>query len=251
MAILLEPVIAAHGGRQRWNQYRTLTARNQVRGPFWAFTGRPGFLGDELVVAGTRQQKIRPHRQDGEPAGRAIEFGNDTRHVRVTDGDGVLIAERTDPRASFAGLDSGLAWDAARVAYFISYATWHYSTEPFLFTYRGVQTEEIALWAQHGQIWRGLRVTFPAWLANHNRRQLYYFDGTGMQRRMDYQPEVNGFAPTAHYTYAEQTFDGIVVPTKRRIHSRRPDRSADRSCTPHHARHQRRQIQLRRQARNY
>ena len=75
-------------------------------------------------------------------------------------------------------------------------------------------------------------MTFPEWLATRNRRQLYYFDGTGMQRRMTYQPEVNGFAPTAHYTYAKQTFDGIVVPTQRRIYSRRPDRTADRSYTP-------------------
>ncbi len=133
--MLPESVITAHGGQQRWNQYRTLTARYQVGGPFWAFKGRPGFLGDELVVAGTQQQKIRFTRQDGEQAGRVIEFGNDTRHVRVTGADGALIAERTDPRASFAGLDSSSAWDVRQVAYFISYATWHYRTEPFLFTY--------------------------------------------------------------------------------------------------------------------
>jgi hypothetical protein len=52
-----------------------------------------------------------------------------------------------------------------------------------------------------------------------------------MQRRMDYQPEVNGFAPTAHYTHPK-TFDGIVVPTQRRIYSRRGHRAADRSYTP-------------------
>jgi hypothetical protein len=40
MAMLLESVIIAHGGQQRWNQYRTLTARYQVGGPFWAFKGR-------------------------------------------------------------------------------------------------------------------------------------------------------------------------------------------------------------------
>jgi hypothetical protein len=38
---------------------------------------------------------------------------------------------------------------------------------------------------------------------------------------MDYQAEVNGFAPTAHYTYAGQAFD-IIVPTRRRSHNRCP-----------------------------
>ena len=135
------------------------------------------------------------------------------------------------------------------MACFISYATWHYLTEPFLFTYRGVQTEEIAPWAEHGQIWRGLRVTFPAWLATHNRRQLSYFDGTGMQRRMDCQPEVNGFAPTAHYTYAERTFDGIVVPPSGASTAAARTAVATAPTPAHHARHQRRQIQLSRAGR--
>jgi hypothetical protein len=52
-----------------------------------------------------------------------------------------------------------------------------------------------------------------------------------MQRRVDYQPEVSGFAPTARYTYAEQAFDGIIVPTQRRTYNRRGP-SADRSRTP-------------------
>jgi hypothetical protein len=46
---------------------------------------------------------------------------------------------------------------------------------------------------------------------------------------MHYQLEVNGFAPTAHYTYAEQGFD-IIVPTQRRSYHRCPGPSADRSC---------------------
>lgn len=232
MSTLLEFVVAAHGGQQRWDQFTTVTARVQVGGPFWAFKGQPGFLGDELAVAGTRSEKTRFIRQDGHTAGRVIEFDNDARHVRVMDAHGALIAERTDPRASFAGLDSSSPWDVPQAAYFISYATWHYLTAPFLFAYPGVQAQDTQPRAENGQSWRGLAVTFPERLAAHNRTQLYYFDSDGMQRRMDYQPEVNGFAPTAHYTYAEKTFDGIVVPTQRRIYSRREDRTADRSYTP-------------------
>jgi len=73
-------------------------------------------------------------------------------------------------------------------------------------------------------------VTYPKRFATHNRTQLYYFDSHGMQRRMDYHPEVNGFAPTARYTYAELAFD-ITGPTQRRTYNRRGP-SADRSCTP-------------------
>lgn len=229
MPTLLESVIAAHGGQERWDQFTTLTARYQVGGPFWLSKGQPGLLGDELVVADTRSEKIRFTRQDEQQAGRVIEFDNDVLRVQVTDASGGLIAEWRDPRASFLGLDSNSRWDVPQTAYFISYATWHYLTEPFLFAYPGVQTSEIEPWAEDGQTWRVLRVTYPENIATHNPTELYYFDSNFMQRRMDYQPEVNGFSPTAHYQYAEQVFDGIVIPTQRRIHHRRADRTADRS----------------------
>ncbi len=44
------------------------------------------------------------------------------------------------------------------------------------------------------------------------------FDDAGLLRRMDYQPDVNGRTPVAHYIRREGMFDGIVVPTRRHIH---------------------------------
>jgi len=50
-----------------------------------------------------------------------------------------------------------------------------------------------------------------------------------MQRRMDYAPEVNGNAPTAHYTDEPKTFGGVVFPTRRRVFRRNPDGTANQS----------------------
>jgi hypothetical protein len=102
MPTLLDSVIATHGGQERWNQFTTLTARYQVGGPFWAAKGQPDFLGDELAVLDLRSQEISFTRQDGDTAGRVIEFDNDALRVRVTDGNGQLIAKRRDrgPRSS-------------------------------------------------------------------------------------------------------------------------------------------------------
>jgi hypothetical protein len=66
----------------------------------------------------------------------------------------------------------------------------------------------------------------------HNPTQLYYFDDDGLLRRMDYQPVVNGYSPTAHYIRQHENVDGFVVPTKRHIHSRREDRTPDLSWIP-------------------
>ena len=118
------------------------------------------------------------------------------------------------------------------MAYFRSYATWHYLVEPFVFAFPGVITREIEARIEDGETWRGLSVTFADDLDTHNRTQFYYFNDAGHLRRMDYQPEVNDFSPTAHYVREETEVDGVTVPTKRHVHIRNQDRSADLSWIP-------------------
>jgi hypothetical protein len=84
-------------------------------------------------------------------------------------------------------------------------------------------------WTENGQTWRVLSATFPDSIDVHSATQLYYFDDAGLQRRMDYQPVVNGNRPVAHYIRSEATFDGIVVPTRRYVSRRNEDRTPDLS----------------------
>jgi hypothetical protein len=43
--------------------------------------------------------------------------------------------------------------------------------------------------------------------------------------------EVNGDVLVAQYQYEPRTFDGLTLPTQRRVHRRSPDGIADRSQT--------------------
>jgi hypothetical protein len=61
-------------------------------------------------------------------------------------------------------------------------------------------------------------VTFPKTNANHNPDQVFYYDDTFMQRRMDYSPDVTGKPPVAHYAHDHKIFDGFVFPTRRLVH---------------------------------
>ncbi len=90
-------------------------------------------------------------------------------------------------------------------------------------------SHEIEPWQENGQTWRRLEVTFPDTIATHNRDQVFYFDADGMQRRMDYAAVVTGNPPIAHYTDEHKTFEGIVIPTRRRVYRRNPDGTADKS----------------------
>jgi hypothetical protein len=222
---LLARVINAHGGLDRWSEVGRVTAHLTVGGPFWAAKGQAGAAGRKTVEADTRQERIAL--TPFAAADWDLEFLVDPERVKVTDAGQVAVDERADPRASFAGYDALTPWDTLQTGYFLSYALWNYLTEPFLLSYPGVEAHEIDPWKEGNETWRRLRVSFPAAIATHNPEQIFYFDESGMQRRLDYAPEVEAGTTIAHYTYDPRTYDGIVAPTRHRLRRRLEDGSAD------------------------
>jgi hypothetical protein len=83
--------------------------------------------------------------------------------------------------------------------------------------------EETEPWHEDGQTWRTLLVTYPGTIVAHHRQQTYYFDDTGLLRRLDYSVDILGGGPAVHYPSAYREFDGIIVPTRRRVYVRNPD----------------------------
>ena len=118
-------------------------------------------------------------------------------------------------------------WDALHLGYFLGYANWNYFTTPFLFSYPGLVANEIEPWHEAGPTWRRLQVRFPSSIATHNPEQVFYFDSTGLQRRMDYVTEVLGSTLVGHYSGHYRSFDGLVVATRRRIFRRNPDNTVN------------------------
>jgi hypothetical protein len=90
--------------------------------------------------------------------------------------------------------------------------------------------EQITKESDDGQTWRLLQVTFPDTIATHNREQVFHYDAEGMQRRMDYAPDVSGNPAVAHYTSDPKTFGGIVFPSGR-VHRQNPDGTANLTVT--------------------
>ena len=228
MPALLELVLEANGAA-RFASVTKIIARVEYGGTFWAVKGQPSFVGTAIVEASAREQWIR---QTDVAGGRQIIFDKSRNRITVTERNGDLIEELHTPRRTFDGYTQRSAWSVGQAAYFRSYATWHYLVEPFVFAFPGTTSSEIAPHAEHGERWRGLSVTFPPAVDTHNQTQLYYFDDSYHLRRTDLQPEVNDFSPTTHYIHDQIEIDGITLPTRRRVHLRRPDRSPDTTRTP-------------------
>ncbi|RDS80952.1 hypothetical protein [Dyella psychrodurans] len=216
---LLKTAITAHGGLDRWNAYRSVSVRLSVGGALWDFKGQSGLFADSRYLADTHTQRAilsgvgsQNHR---------IQF---TPHRLTLETDaGELLQVRDAPRDAFAGHTNETPWDVFHAAYFDAYALWTYLTQPFLYTYPDVQTEEIEPWFEEGELWRRLKVTFPDYIATHTREQISYFGPDGLLRRHDYAVDVLGGAVGAQYVDSYHDHNGILIPHRRLIFPRGAD----------------------------
>ena len=219
MNSLAQLTLDAHGGLERWRRFEHVSAHLRNGGVLWALKRQQGVIDDVNVRVALRREwashspfvelnwrtSFEPHR------------------VAIETTDGRVVEERLTPRDSFAGHGLDTPWDRLHLAYFAGYAMWTYLTTPFLFTMDGVATEELQPWHENGETWRRLKATFPPGIATHSTVQIFYVGSDGLLTRHDYDAEVLGGSPAAHYVHEYQEISGILVPTRRKVLGRRPD----------------------------
>lgn len=211
--------IDAHGGLDRWRALTSVRAHLRNGGVLWALKGKDGRLSDVHVTVDLQRQWAS-HEPFGQPSWRT-SFEADRVAIETT--AGVVIDEQLAPRQSFAGHALDTPWSDLQLAYFAGYAMWTYFNAPFLFALPEVASEEIEPWQENGETWRRLRVRFPESIATHSPTQTFYFDRGHLLRRHDYEVDVAGGTPAAHYVSEHRTFSGISVPTRRKVFGRQPD----------------------------
>ena len=217
MSVLLDEVLEAHGGLERWRAARSVTARVRSGG-LLIRTRVPGNrFADYRIAVEVAEPRVVIDPFPGDGLRAVFERGD----ARIETEAGEVVASRIDPRKAFFGLSGvrrNLRWDALDATYFAGYAMWNYLTTPHLLTREGVQVREAEPWRQDGETWRRLAVTFPGRLDTHSREQAFYFDGRGLLRRQDYVAEVvGGWARAAHYCDEHAQAGGLVFPTRRRV----------------------------------
>lgn len=213
---LLERVLTAHGGQERWNSFDTVSASIVTGGSLW---GMKGLTQD----SDSRQMTVWLHEQRasvmpfGAPNQRTA-YTPDRIAIETTDGQ--VVAERSDPRASFHNHAETTPWDPLHRAYFNGYALWSYMTMPFLFILPGVRVEEVDPWEEGDQHWRRLRVHFAQNVVTHCPLQDFYFGEDFLLRRHDYSVDVSGGFPAAQYVHDYVEAQGLRLPSKRRAYRR-------------------------------
>jgi hypothetical protein len=216
---LLKNVMEAHDKFGRWPGFKKLHATIVTDGALW---GMKGLLQDQEPRKATvwlDQQHCTLS-----PFGDA-DWHCDFTPARVVifKSDGTVVAERGNPRESFAGHDKQTPWDPLHLAYFDGYALWTYLSTPFLLMMECVEVSEVDPWNESGETWRVLRACFPKTIATHSAVQDFYFGSDFRLRRHDYRMDLAGGFVSAHLVYNYIEADGIVIPTRRRAYVRGSD----------------------------
>jgi hypothetical protein len=219
---LAELTIKAHGGLKRWGQFESVSAHLDQGGALWALKGQAGTLDHTNVTAGLRSEWAS-HAPFG-PSGARSRF--EPHRVALESPAGEVLEELREPRASFAGHTLETPWSTLQLAYFVGCAMWTYLNTPFLLAHPGVASEELSPWEENGETWRRLRVSYPDDIATHSSVQTLYIDGDGLLKRHDYDVEIAGNTPGAHFIDEYKDVAGIMFPTKRRIFPRQADGTA-------------------------
>jgi hypothetical protein len=208
---LLERAVAAHGGVERWNQVKSINVDASITGALWSVKGKGDALKDVRFEVDTARQLL------------TMDFvGQDKRsvfeplRVVIQRRDGTLIDARDEPERSFDGHQLETPWDNIHLAYFSGEALWTYLNLPFLYTWPGFITDEIAPIEVDGETWRRLKVTFPEHIKSHTRHQISCFGPDGLLRRHDFTIDILGGATGLLYAADYRDVDGIIIPTTRR-----------------------------------
>jgi hypothetical protein len=222
MIDLLAEAIRAHGGLDCWRAHSTLSATVRMDGELLLLKGAREHPAPRRIRMDLHRPSIMmaPFLN----AGRRAEFTPDC--VAIVSDTGRLIAQRRDARASFERHDLRTCWDPLHQAYFESYSLWTDLTAPFSLAAHEIECREIDPRREHGELWRGLRATFPPASIRHSSQEDFYFGTDMLVRRHDYRLDVAGGVAMTHYMSDAVSVGGLVIPSRGAVYLRQSDGTA-------------------------
>ncbi|MEZ2418347.1 hypothetical protein [Luteibacter sp. RCC_6_2] len=219
MSTFVDDILDAHGGLDRWRRFTTVHAKLLQGGALWGLKGKAGVLDDTAVTVSTDRQWAS-HAPFGTRAARS-DFTS--QRIALLDASGTVMEAMDRPRASFEGHSLESPWNDIQLAFFAGCAMWTYLNTPFLLAWEGVHAEDGGTWEENGETWQKVNVRYPDSLEVFSKAQAIYVGPDKLVRRLDYDVEIAGNTPGAHYVDGYIDVSGIRIPTRRRIYPRLAD----------------------------
>lgn len=218
-ARLAGDAIDAHGGLERWRGLRAVTLELSSGGLAFRSRLQPRALRAVTATVASKAQHVTL--QDFPRRGWASEYEGGTMCVR---GPGGRRHRDEIDRSAFRRLRRQVRWSSAELGYFAACALWTYVSLPFVLVADDVQLRSLGPWDEGGEHLDRLEVRLPARIHTHSPVQVLHLDAERRIRRHDYTAQLFGqWATAAHWCSGHRWFDGLLVPTRRRVVPRRRD----------------------------
>ena len=189
---LLEECLAAYGGLERWRAAEAVEVHMSARGQAFALRGNRRPVTDTRVRVLTTGQHVEFFDWPA-PGESAILTSEEAR-----------IGDRSREQPLF-----GRRWDELDFVAFGGAAMWTYMSLPFV----------LADWGAEELPGRRLRFRVPETIRSHCREQMLHLDESCLIVKHEYVAESFGrWARAVHVSSRFETFDGLPVPTRRRVH---------------------------------
>jgi hypothetical protein len=191
---LLDECLAAYGGLDRWRAEDAVQMRVTARGPAFAMRGNRRPFTDTRVRVRTTCQHVE-----------FLDWPSAGEMATLT-AEEARIGERRRAEPLW-----GRRWDELDFLAFGGAAMWTYVSLPFV----------LADWGAEELPGRRLRFRVPEPIRSHCREQTVQLDERGLIVRHDYVAEsFGGWARAVHRSHDFRSFDGLPVPTRRRVRLR-------------------------------
>lgn len=212
MRRLLDSVIEAHGGANRWDEFSDLVTDVDVTGRLCEQEGWSRLVLQSRLLISLRNQRTIVLLTEGR--GRIILETNRLLHM---DGTGSHVEMISDPGKNISHAQPGFKWDVLRTAYLLGNVIRHSVTAPFVYACPGFVTEEVAPWNEDGEVWQVLRVTFPEAIAVPSRVQYAYYGPDGLLRRLRNTVPLLGGISLVEYVASYGEINGIRIPLSKDV----------------------------------
>lgn len=207
---LLDDVIDASGGRDHWNSLSRFTLHLSLGGLLLSQVGLSSHFKDVIAEGSIPAPSVRFTGITG--GQRCGSFRPEVVTIESLDGEVLRTWHNPNLQESLRA-QSSADDEEIHLVFLCGLAVWTSLAMPFFLASTDALVEELTPWQENEHRWQRLRVrNLPTALADPSDL-IFYFDDQAHQRRMDH--DLLG-ARVADYSWAHQTFDGIIVPTLRR-----------------------------------
>lgn len=202
---VVERAVDAYGGAERWAAAASAEVRFDASGLLFHLKRRAAQRDATVRVATGEQQLVE------------VELGPDRvgvldgLDVEVRDRSGEVLERRARARDAFGDLRQWLGWDDLEFTYFAGAAWWTYVLGPIAWLRDDVTVEVVDE--------RTVDAAYGPAISTHCQTQRFHLDDDGRIVRHDYTAEVVSRVARANHLCTEhRDFDGVAVPTRRRVH---------------------------------